>query len=146
MLWGEKKTSLFFWNCPTSDINKTTFPTVHRGKGRRVGWELSVFVGEEEWKESVQHLWSGGATWRTETGFGSKYEDISSSKRGCLRRWRFRDWPSSAAVDQRAHLTFILHIDEICGEALPPAGNAEKHKMKKQFNRMRQLANQTVGR
>ncbi|XP_069016175.1 rho GTPase-activating protein 44-like isoform X6 [Embiotoca jacksoni] len=52
---------------------------------------------------------------------------------------------SSSASDQRGDPTFIP-INEICGVALLLGGNAEKHKMKKQFNRMRQLANQTVGR
>ncbi|KAK7919413.1 hypothetical protein WMY93_010697 [Mugilogobius chulae] len=45
-------------------------------------------------------------------------------------------------VDRCGGLTFYP-INEICGAALP---RGEKHKMKKQFNRMRQLANQTVGR
>lgn len=37
-------------------------------------------------------------------------------------------------------------FSEICGVFFAVGVNAEKYKMKKQFNRMRQLANQTVGR
>ncbi|XP_035468876.1 rho GTPase-activating protein 44-like isoform X12 [Scophthalmus maximus] len=57
----------------------------------------------------------------------------------------FKGRSSASASDPRRRPD-VCSIHEICGAALPPGGRADKHTMKKQFNRMRQLANQTVGR
>lgn len=121
--------------------NKIHFPWCTARERRAViaGWNRFV----------QQHLQSRGAERMTEIRCSSaKWAGISSLTVRVSPPWcpeRIFDGSSSRLSPTSAE-TWLHSINEICGEPLPPGGNAEKHKMKKQFNRMRQLANQTVGR